>query len=165
MSSARSSRRRANPLPLLPKTLAAIILLGFMRTTDAANHHHYLSERSSGIPLEVRPVRWGPPSKRDTSIPLKISNNCGDTVWPAIASQAGTGPGTGGFALTSGNSESLSVGSDWQGRVWGRTNCSFNVAGNGASNLNGNNGAGRACGTGDCNGQLNCIVTVSAPDG
>ncbi len=34
------------------------------------------------------------------------------------------------------------------------------LAGRGASNLNGNNGAGAACGSGDCAGVLNCVNTV-----
>lgn len=100
-------------------------------------------------------------TRQAASIPLVIKNNCAETIWPALASQAGTGPGVGGFELATNASRSLTVGADWQGRVWGRTNCSFNAAGTGASNLNGNNGAGRSCGTGDCNSVLNCIVTVS----
>lgn len=107
-----------------------------------------------------RPARWGPPLKRN-AIPLVISNNCAESVWPAIGTQAGTGAGIGGFALAPGQSKSLTVSGDWQGRVWGRTNCSFNVAGNGASNLNGFDGSGAACGTGDCAGVLNCALTVS----
>lgn len=99
--------------------------------------------------------------RQPTSIPIKVTNNCQETIWPAFASQAGTGPATNGFELDTGKSKSLSVGADWQGRIWGRTNCSFNAEGTGASNLNGNNGAGAACGTGDCNGVLNCVVTVS----
>jgi Thaumatin family len=96
-----------------------------------------------------------------TTIPLKITNNCEDTIWPAIASQAGTGPSTGGFKLETGTSKDLTVSADWQGRVWGRTNCTFNAEGTGPSNLNGINGGGQACQTGDCNGVLNCVVTVS----
>jgi hypothetical protein len=105
---------------------------------------------------------WGPPVKRDGGVPLVIVNNCGETIWPGIGTQGGTGPGTGGFQLTSGSKKSLTVGNDWQGRVWGRTNCSFNALGTGASNLNGNNGAGRACATGDCGGALSCVLTVSS---
>jgi hypothetical protein len=111
-------------------------------------------------PLE-RSLQWGPPTKRQGSIPLVVSNNCGETIWPGVGSQAGTGPGIGGFALASGESRDMTVSPDWQGRIWGRTNCSFNVAGTGASNLNGNNGAGAACSTGDCGGVLSCINTVS----
>ena len=117
--------------------------------------------RRSGSP--ERPAFWGPPRKRATQVPLIVSNNCGDTIWPGIGTQAGTGPGTGGFELSSGSSNSLMVSADWQGRVWGRTNCSFNIGGTGASNLNGQNGAGAACGTGDCGGVLNCVNTVSLP--
>jgi len=94
-------------------------------------------------------------------VPLIISNNCDDTIWPGIGTQAGTGPGNGGFELASGESKNLTISADWQGRIWGRTNCSFNIAGNGASNLNGNDGSGAACGTGDCGGVLSCLLTVS----
>lgn len=100
---------------------------------------------------------------RAATIPLKITNLCGETIWPALLSQQGTGPGTGGFELKPGESRNLTTGPDWQGRVWGRTNCSFNAAGNGASNLNGNNGAGQACATGDCNGQLSCVGSGNTP--
>jgi hypothetical protein len=98
--------------------------------------------------------RRGVPSlplhKRDgSSVPLIITNNCGDTMWPAVNTQFGTGPAEQGFLLASGDSKTQNVSLDWQGRVWGRTNCSF-------SNTN----IGRACGTGDCGGQLSCFVGV-----
>ena len=44
---------------------------------------------------------------------------------------------------------------NWQGRVWGRTNCSFNEDGTRSAN-----GQPAACGTGDCFGVLNCVTTV-----
>ncbi|KAH8597926.1 thaumatin family-domain-containing protein [Bisporella sp. PMI_857] len=119
--------------------------------------------RRSGGPLERSPPQWGPPRKRAGGKPLVVTNLCGETIWPGIGTQAGTGPGTGGLELKPGGTKSLEVGSDWQGRVWGRTNCSFNELGTGASNLNGNNGAGRACTTGDCGGQLSCILTGETP--
>lgn len=107
------------------------------------------------------PPQWGPPTKRDGGKPLKVTNMCEQTIWPGVGSQQGTGPGTGGFELAAGSSRMLEVAADWQGRVWGRTNCSFNVAGTGASNLNGHDGSGAACKTGDCGGVLNCVLTVS----
>ncbi|KAI9056020.1 hypothetical protein LZ554_000952 [Drepanopeziza brunnea f. sp. 'monogermtubi'] len=109
-----------------------------------------------------RPARFGPPMKRD-SVPLVISNQCEQKIWPGIGTQAGTGAGTGGFELDSGASRFLTVSADWQGRVWGRTNCSFNDLGTGASNLNGNNGAGAACTTGDCGGAMSCVLTGETP--
>jgi hypothetical protein len=138
----RPSRRRLSLLPLL-----------VLATTAAASYELHFSPAGQILPRRVSP-------RTTKNIPLKITNNCADTIWPGIASQAGTGPDTGGFELSPGTSKNLTVGTDWQGRVWGRTNCSFNANGMGASNLDGNNGGGRACATGDCNGTLNCIVTV-----
>lgn len=138
--------------------LLAFLLLDFSSIASAYTPNRYFARNPNPKP---RPARWGPPEKRDGSIPLVISNNCDDTVWPGIGTQAGTGGGTGGFELSAGSSKSLTVSPDWQGRVWGRTNCSFNAAGTGASNLNGNNGGGAACSTGDCGGVLDCVMTVS----
>ncbi|KAK5656351.1 hypothetical protein OQA88_4731 [Cercophora sp. LCS_1] len=84
-------------------------------------------------------------------------------LWPGIGTQNGKGPGTGGFALEAGETKTLFVASNWQGRVWGRTNCSFNDDGTGPVNLNGVNGAGAACMTGDCFGMLNCQFTGQVP--
>lgn len=99
-------------------------------------------------------------NRRDDNRPLKVSNTCPDVIYPGIATQAGTGPSQSGFKLNSGDSQTLTVSADWQGRVWGRTNCSFNPAGTGPGNNGGNNGGGSACFTGDCGGVLNCMVTV-----
>lgn len=129
-------------------------LLTFNILTAVAASHNILHNS----PSQILPRIVSPRSTKN--IPLKITNNCAETIWPAIASQTGTGPDTGGFELKPGTSKDLKVGGDWQGRVWGRTNCSFNADGSGASNLNGNNGGGQACQTGDCNGVLSCVVTV-----
>ena len=95
-----------------------------------------------------------------TPIPIVITNSCPDTIWPGIGTQKGIGPGVGGFELAPGETRPLFVSPDWQGRVWGRTNCSFNDEGTGPSNLNGVNGNGAACMTGDCFGRLDCEYTV-----
>lgn len=140
--------------------LLAFFLLDFSSTASAYTPNRIFARNPNPKP---RPARWGPPEKRDGSIPLIISNNCEATIWPGIGTQAGTGAGTGGFELAAGSSKSLTVSPDWQGRVWGRTNCSFNADGTRASNLNGNNGGGAACSTGDCGGVLDCVMTVRAP--
>jgi hypothetical protein len=90
------------------------------------------------------------------AIPLTIRNLCTESIFPGINTQSGTGPSETGFELWPGSEETKWVSGDWQGRVWGRTNCSFNSAGTGPSG----HGGGKACGTGDCNGLLNCMVTV-----
>ena len=102
-------------------------------------------------------------SQRGESRPLSVLNQCKEVIYPAIATQAGIPPSTQGFKLSPGGSKSLTVGADWQGRVWGRTNCSFNSDGTGPSNNGGLNGGGVACGTGDCGGTVNCRGTVRIP--
>lgn len=94
-----------------------------------------------------------------TGTPIIITNKCEDTIYPGLLTQSGMGPGTGGFELTSGSSRTLSVGNAWQGRVWGRTNCSFNGAGTGPAERTNN---GRACTTGDCGGIIDCKGTVGS---
>ena len=94
-------------------------------------------------------------STEERPVPLVVTNACPDTIWPGIGTQNGIGPGTGGFVLEAGSSRQMYVSPDWQGRVWGRTNCSFNDEGTGPSNLN-----GAACMTGDCFGRLDCQFTV-----
>lgn len=53
------------------------------------------------------------------------------------------------FKLSPGSNKTLHVSQDWQGRVWGRTNCTFNDAGKPS-------GQGRQCTTGDCGPFLQC---------
>jgi hypothetical protein len=134
---------------------ATLLVLYFIPITQAYSQNPFFAKNPNSKP---RPARSGPPTKRDGSLPLVISNLCDSTIWPGIGTQAGTGAGTGGFELASGDSRSFMVSADWQGRVWGRTNCSFNVAGNGPANIM--NG-GAACYTGDCGGVLDCVATVS----
>lgn len=98
--------------------------------------------------------------QRDDTVPLVVKNLCEDTIYPGVATQAGTPPSSGGFELQTGQSKNLTVGADWQGRVWGRTNCSFNTAGTGPPGYQGVTGYGVACGTGDCGGIVECTATV-----
>ncbi|KAI9783144.1 MAG: hypothetical protein M1816_001595 [Peltula sp. TS41687] len=130
-----------------------------------------LFARPSGVRADENPVHFrlvpqllsNPVSKATVNKPLKVTNGCPETIYPAISTQAGVGPGINGFELRPGTSRELAVSSDWQGRVWGRTNCSFNAAGTGASNRGGLNGGGRACTTGDCGGIVNCRLAGEVP--
>ncbi|CRG89361.1 Pathogenesis-related protein 5 [Talaromyces islandicus] len=85
--------------------------------------------------------------------PMRITNLCPSDIYPAIQTQAGTGPPSGGYYARPGNTTTFDVSADWQGRIWGRTNCSFNA--NGLSL----NASGPACLTGDCGGLLDCKGT------
>ena len=127
-------------------SLSTLSLCLLVCTTDAIHH------------MKLSPMHYV--EQQDESRPLTITNQCPETIWPAIGTQAGTPPSTQGFELGVGQTRSLTVGAGWQGRVWGRTNCSFNAQGTGPSNNGGINGGGQACLTGDCNGILNCVVTV-----
>jgi hypothetical protein len=159
-----TTRTRKSPAAKILLVVALLCFLPQIAANYAYNYELHPADirRRSGSP--DRPAFRGPPRKRAAQAPLIISNNCAETIWPGVGTQAGTGPGTGGFELASGSSNSLMVSADWQGRVWGRTNCSFAVGGKGPSNLNGvNGGGGAACGTGDCSGVLDCVNTVSFP--
>lgn len=94
------------------------------------------------------PAKRGPPEDWEGKVPLVVTNKCETTIWPGIATQSGTGPGTGGFELAPGKNKTLWVAPDWQGRVWGRTNCTVN-------------GESCACKTGDCFSKLDCEFSVS----
>lgn len=125
------------------------------------DNHTMLISSAATTPSPAAPGKPGPDSP--TPIPLVVTNNCGEMIWPGIGTQNGIGPGTGGFELAPGGTRKMHVSPDWQGRVWGRTNCSFNADGTGPSNLNGVNGNGAACLTGDCFGQLDCQFTGAVP--
>ncbi|KAI9808174.1 MAG: hypothetical protein M1825_004631 [Sarcosagium campestre] len=134
----------------------ATTLVVFSCLASATTHpvHHRLAPQ---------PPPAGRLEKRASGKPLKVTNLCDDLIYPAIMTQGGHGPDVQGFGLKSGSSRSLTVGADWQGRVWGRTNCSFNVYGTGASTNGGLNGGGQACTTGDCNGIVDCMVSGETP--
>ncbi|KAF2657625.1 thaumatin family protein [Lophiostoma macrostomum CBS 122681] len=96
--------------------------------------------------------------RKEPITPLLVTNNCPQTIWPGISTQSGDGPKNNGFELKTGDTRNQTVSEDWQGRVWGRTNCSFNDDGTGPKS-----GSGRACRSGDCNGILNCQVGGDVP--
>jgi beta-mannosidase len=95
---------------------------------------------------------------RDSDRPLRITNKCDEDIWPAILTQAGVGPSTSGFHLAPGDTKNLTISADWQGRVWGRTNCTFDADGKPQSGQ-----GGTACTTGDCGQFLECQGAVSLP--
>ncbi|KIW43747.1 uncharacterized protein PV06_04818 [Exophiala oligosperma] len=96
---------------------------------------------------------------RDINLPLRVTNNCNEPIWPAILTQNGRGPASSGFVLQPGDTNPQTVSGDWRGRVWGRTNCSFPGSGSGPSSGSG----GVACTTGDCGSFLQCPGAGQAP--
>ena len=125
------------------RTLECSLLLVLVLPPSIAIHH-----------MQLPPVHWV--NKRDSSVPLTVTNKCDEDIYPGIQTQGGTGPPSSGFLLNPGASNSQMVGADWNGRVWARTNCSFNAQGTASAN-----GTGPACSTGDCGGTVTCPSTVS----
>ncbi|KAG0642150.1 thaumatin family-domain-containing protein [Tuber brumale] len=78
---------------------------------------------------------------------IKITNNCPEGIHPAIVGSAGTPLNQTGFYLASNDARIVVVPSSWVGRVWARTNCTFD-----------GNGRGH-CSTGDCDKKLMCGAT------
>lgn len=111
-----------------------------------------LGSAESVPPLHMRQPPEPSLSKRDSNstVELVVTNNCTNTIYPAITTQSGSPPEMSGFELAPGNSVTVHVPANWQGRVWGRTNCSFPNPSAPAS----------ACSTGDCGGVVNCTLTV-----
>ncbi|KAH0837588.1 hypothetical protein AYO21_05078 [Fonsecaea monophora] len=102
-----------------------------------------------------------------TMLPLRVTNNCKEPIWPAILTQSGTGPASSGFLLGSGATKSQTVGLDWKGRVWARTNCSFPTTTGSTSALPplppSSGQGGSPCQTGDCGMFLECQGAGQAP--
>jgi len=122
------------------RSLLATILLA----VTGINGEHHMK-----IPIAKRQNSGG-------NVPLLIANWCGNDLWPGIITQGGSGADMTGFKLSAGTNRTIHVSNDWQGRVWGRTNCTFDDSGRPQG------GQSRACSTGDC-GSLECEVAGAAP--
>lgn len=126
----------------LRSLFSALILIAAIPPNESLHH------------MQRAPLSWV--NRRGDSRTLRIKNQCPEVIYPGIGTQAGAGPAVTGFKLAKDESRDLTVSADWQGRVWGRTNCSFNAAGTGPAS----SGTGVACGSGDCGGVINCRGTV-----
>src|SRR5579859_702740 len=105
-------------------------------------------------PISIPNLLPPPPSIPD--IPdnrtITLTNSCLDDIWPAVLTSNNTGPYTGGFFLPSGKSIQLWVSHDWTGRIWARTNCTFNETSNTGP-----------CFTGSCANVVNCTLSGTPP--
>ncbi|KAK5948042.1 hypothetical protein OHC33_010970 [Knufia fluminis] len=97
-------------------------------------------------------------NRQNSDLPVVVTNNCAETIYPAILTQSGTGPGKSGFRLDSGDSLPQTVSADWKGRVWGRTNCSFSDDGTPTSGQ-----GGAPCSSGDCGAFVECQGAGNPP--
>ena len=83
---------------------------------------------------------------------VTITNACETDIWPALLTTNNTGPYTHGFYLPPQKSLQLWVSHDWTGRIWARTNCTFNESTNAGP-----------CFTGSCGNVLNCNLSGVPP--
>jgi len=126
---------------------------------NSRSRHHPRKPLSRGrvsILLLLSTILHLPAAQAVTMLPLRVTNNCKEPVWPAILSQDGTPPASSGFRLDPGETNALEVGLDWKGRVWARTNCSFPDTGSAPASGQG----GAPCQTGDCGTFLQCQGAV-----
>lgn len=96
-------------------------------------------------------------NRQDSDLPLVVTSYCTEPIYPAILTQSGTGPAKAGFRLENGDSIPQTVSADWRGRVWGRTNCTFNPDGS----LPQSGQGGSPCSSGDCGAFVECQGAVS----
>lgn len=136
-------RGRTRTLPSILQIYSVFLALSLVPATDGLHHMSRLA------PLKMT-------RRKEPITPLLVTNNCPDVIYPGISTQSGTGPKENGFKLDPGKTRNQTVSEDWQGRVWGRTNCSFSDDGSKPKD-----GGPKACGSGDCNGIVDCKVGVS----
>jgi hypothetical protein len=90
----------------------------------------------------------GATKRADSARVFTIINQCTKDIWPAVT--PGESFGGGGFALRPGQSIVFTAPVGWSGRIWGRTGCDFDPAGNGT------------CETGACGTSLQCASSSGA---
>jgi len=106
---------------------------------------------STYVPPNVIP----PPSSKPSILnnrTITVTNTCPYDIWPAFLTTNHTGPYTNGFRLAPQSSLQLWVSHNWIGRIWARTNCSFNAT----SNIG-------PCLTGSCGNVLDCKLGGQPP--
>lgn len=81
---------------------------------------------------------------------ITFINECTYNAWPASTISDTTSNTISGFELSVGQQKTVSITSTWNGRIWARTGCTFDSAGNGH------------CDTGDC-GNLACNTGGQIP--
>ncbi|XXH05917.1 Palmitoyltransferase pfa5 [Hypoxylon texense] len=146
-----AGRRRnsiINKLPLIATLLLSSLAPQVQAVVYPSNHELYAFDYLG--PNKQYQGTSRPLTKRENAIPLIISNNCGQTLWPGIRSQHGDPPESHGFELGPGDTRRLTIGPTWQGRIWGRTNCTTS-------------GDTATCLTGDCFGKLDCEYGGAVP--
>jgi Thaumatin family len=145
----------SSPAPVVAATSAPGVTLTPGPTTTRA------SARSAS-PTRARPTRTSqPPTPSAPSSPapsatgtarlVTFRNNVDQTIWVAASPDATAPLAATGWVLPAGQSVTITVPNNWNGRFWGRTGCVFNSQGTGH------------CETGDCGGKFQCTGWGTIP--
>jgi hypothetical protein len=117
-------------------------------TTAVAPGTHPAPSATTGRPTTHPATRVSAATSTAGPVPgkrtLTLVNRLNQTIWPAIAADPTHPVAATGWKLAPGASLSFPIPDHWDVRVWARTGCTFNAAGNGH------------CVTGDCAGHFQC---------
>jgi hypothetical protein len=102
---------------------------------------HGTPGRTAAAGTAAQPVAPRPGPGQRT---LTMVNRLGQTIWPAVAADPAHPVAATGWVLPPGASLTIVIPDHWDVRVWARTGCVFDAAGNGH------------CVTGDCDGHFQC---------
>jgi hypothetical protein len=91
------------------------------------------------------------PSATGTERLVTFVNHVSQTIWVAASPDTSAPLAATGWVLPAGQSVTITVPNNWNGRFWGRTGCVFNSAGTGH------------CQTGDCGGKFQCTGWGTIP--
>jgi hypothetical protein len=143
-----------NLLVVLPLLLA---LVGAEETHNPSVAATTAPTASTGFPQPNQPppnLVLPPPSvpRILNNRSITVTNSCPTDLWPAVLTTNHTGPYVNGFYLPAKMSLQLWVSHDWTGRIWARTNCSFNESTNTGP-----------CFTGSCGNVMNCTLSGEPP--
>ncbi len=83
------THRRSNRAPSVFRFLSSVVIVGILVQCASGKVHVEFKEGWQG---EVRRMtkasgiaKRGPPKEHEGQIPMHITNNCDDTIWPGIA--------------------------------------------------------------------------------
>jgi Thaumatin family len=156
--SAKSSTAQSDPVPT---TVSVVTAQPIVSTSTAAEPS--VSKKAASTTTTSKPVGSTPSAKptAPTTTPaakpgrrvITFVNSTSQTVWPAAQSSAKDPMPVTGWVLPPGATISFLIDDHYNGRIWGRTGCSFNSSGQGH------------CVTGDCDGHFQCGTAGStAPE-
>jgi hypothetical protein len=145
----------SSPAPVVAATSAPGVTLTPGPTTTRASARSASPTRATPTRTSQPPTPSAPsspaPSATGTARLVTFRNNVDQTIWVAASPDATAPLAATGWVLPAGQSVTITVPNNWNGRFWGRTGCVFNSQGTGH------------CETGDCGGKFQCTGWGTIP--